>query len=61
MGSPFFIYQSVSFPVFSSFSTECPKICCNPVLHLLKYTANPYLSRCSTDWRYIWGHSVEMF
>ena len=33
---------------------ECPKIYRKSVLHLLKYTTNIYLSRCSTDLRYIW-------
>ena len=28
------------------------------VLHSLQYTANVYLSRCSTDLRLIFGHSV---
>ena len=32
-------------------NTECPKIYCTSVLHLLKYTENLYLSRCSTDSR----------
>ena len=31
--------------------TECPKIYRKSVLHLLKYTENLYLSRCSTDLR----------
>ena len=31
--------------------TECPKIYRKSVLHLLKYTTNLYLSRCSTDLR----------
>ena len=39
-------------------NTECPKIYRKSVLHLLKYTANLYLSRGSTDLRYILGHSV---
>ena len=37
---------------------ECPKIYRKSVLHLLKYTANLYLS--STDMRYILGHSVVL-
>ena len=32
-------------------STECPIIYRKSVLHLLKYTTNIYLSRCSTDLR----------
>ena len=32
-------------------ATEFPKIYRKSVLHLLKYTANLYLSRCSTDLR----------
>ena len=39
-------------------SNECPKIYRKSVLHLLGYTANLYLSRCSTDLPYILGHSV---
>ena len=31
--------------------TECLKIYQKPVLNLLKYTTNLYLSRCSTDLR----------
>ena len=31
--------------------TECPKIYRKSVLYLLKYTANLYQSRCSTDLR----------
>ena len=31
--------------------TECPKIYHKSVLHLLRYTANLYLSRCVTDLR----------
>ena len=38
--------------------TECPKINRKSVLHLLKYTENIYLSRCSTDLRLLLGHSV---
>ena len=30
-------------------STECPKIYRKSVLHMLMYTANIYLSRCSTN------------
>ena len=43
---------------FKQQCTECPKIYRKSVLHLLKYTANLYLSRCSTDLRYILRHSV---
>ena len=32
-------------------NTECPKIYHKSILHLLKYTANLYLSRCSTYFR----------
>ena len=32
-------------------TTECPKSYRKSVLHLLKYTENLYLSRCSTDLR----------
>ena len=39
-------------------NTKCPKIYRNSVLHLLKYTAILYLSRCSTDLRLLLGHSV---
>ena len=39
-------------------NTEYPKTYRNSVLHLLKYTANLYLSRCSTDLRQLLGHSV---
>ena len=38
--------------------TDCQKIYFKYVLHLLKYTANLYVSRCSTDMQYILGHSV---
>ena len=38
--------------------TECPKIYRKSVLNLLKYITNIYLSICSTDLRYILGHSV---
>ena len=34
-----------------NYGTECPKSYRKSVLHLLKYTANLYLSRCSTDLR----------
>ena len=39
-------------PVFL-LSTECPKIYCKFVLHLLKYIANLTLSRCSTDLNFV--------
>ena len=39
-------------------TTECPRSYRKSVLHLLKYAANLYLSRCSTYLRYIFGHSV---
>ena len=42
-------------------STECPKICCKSLLNLLQFTANLYLSRCSTHLRLIIGHSVTTF
>ena len=38
--------------------TECPKFYRISVMHLLKYIANLYLSRCSTDLGYILGHSL---
>ena len=47
------------FPSESS-GTECPKIYRKSVLHLLKYRFKVYLSRCSTDLRYILGRSVFM-
>ena len=34
--------------------TECPKIYRSILKHLLKYTANLYLSRCSTDCGKFW-------
>ena len=39
--------------------TKCPKIYRKYVMHLLKYTANLYLSSYSTDLRSILGHSVN--
>ena len=39
-------------------TTECLKIYRKSVLHLLKHGFAVYLSRCSTDLRYILGHSV---
>ena len=39
--------------------TECPKINRKSVLHLLRYTENIYLSRCSTNLRQLLGHSVH--
>ena len=42
-------YSSTHIPCASD--TECPKIYRKYVLHLLKYTANLYLIRCSTDLR----------
>ena len=38
-------------------NTECPKMYRKYVLYLLKYTENLYWSRCSTDFRYMLGHS----
>ena len=35
----------------TSEATECPKIDCKSVLHLLRYIASLYSSRCSTDLR----------
>ena len=43
----------------TSSSTESPKIYHKSVLHLLKYIANLYLSRYSTNLWYILGHSVH--
>ena len=39
-------------------ANECPKSYRKSVLHLLKYEFGAYLSRYSTDLRYILGHSV---
>ena len=41
--------------------TECFQIYCKSVLHLLKYTANFYLSWCVTELRWILGHSVGSY
>ena len=41
--------------------TECPRINRKSVLHLLKYTENIHLSRCSTDLRLLLGHLVSRF
>ena len=49
------------FPGITRITTECPKIYRKSVQHLLEYTANLYLSRYSTDLRYIFGHSVVQF
>ena len=38
---------------------ECPKIYRKSVLHMLKYRFAVYLSRCSTDLRYIMRHLVQ--
>ena len=38
--------------------TECPEIYRKTILHLLKYAADLYLSRCSTDLLQFLGHSV---
>ena len=43
--------------LYKTLCTECTKIYRKYVLHLLKYTANLYLSRCSTDLRYIVGRT----
>ena len=51
-------YHAIFLPSVPTHGTECPKSYRKSVLHLLKYTANLYLSRCSTDLRYILGHSV---
>ena len=47
-----------SFTFFIITVTECPKIYRTSVLHPLKYRFVVYLSRCSTELRYILGHSV---
>ena len=42
---------AVNFGTFSTTTTPGPKIYLKSVLHLLKYTANLYHSRCSTELR----------
>ena len=48
----FLVIPLVSFMLSNVYiDTECPKIYRKSVLHLLKYTVNLYLIRCSTDLR----------
>ena len=54
----FWLLWAIFTNIFVSACTACPKSYCKSVLHLLKYTANLYLSRCSTYLRKILGHSV---
>ena len=44
-------YPNMTRVKISDHATECPKIYRKSVRHLLKYTANLYFKRCSTDLR----------
>ena len=46
-----FLHLLFSNTLMITYYTECPKISLKSVLHLFKYTANLYLTRCSTDLR----------
>ena len=52
---------AVLYWLFLNADTECPKIYRKSILHLLRCTANQYFGRCSTDLRFILGHSVHIY